>query len=235
MPKGRTKPVVTKFKIGDKVRVKHGVRDTDYPDMPLGGWAGTIHEIHKDGMYTVRWSRETLAAVHPVFKKRCERDGMVLEEYWLGDDDLEPDDGGPLNIEHPTEVATKPLSPKDQDDRVRMVFGLTSNDPLPEVTDETLAAYHKYLSKNLAYPFEAERTSETGPFSSRTIQVKMIFSEFRTHGPPVRRRLSSGRVASREQHLQLVCRQLLSGHAGIHAGRPDFASIGVPSPLDEPP
>jgi hypothetical protein len=36
-------------------------------------------------MYTVRWSRETLAAIHPVFKKRCERDGMVLEEYWDGD------------------------------------------------------------------------------------------------------------------------------------------------------
>jgi hypothetical protein len=142
--------------------------------MPLGGWAGTIQEIHKDGMYTVRWSRETLAAIHPVFKKRCERDGMVLEEYWLGEDDLEPDAGGPLDIEQPTEIATKPLSPKDQDDRVRMVFGLTSNDPLPDVTDETLATYHEYLSKNLSFPFEAERTSETGPFSSRTIQVKVI-------------------------------------------------------------
>lgn len=141
----------TNFKVGDKVRVRHGVADVEYPDMPLGGWAGTIHEIHNDGMYTVRWSGETLAAIHPVFKKRCERDGMVLEEYWLGDDDLEPDDGGPLDIEHPKEIATKPLSPKDQDDRVRMVFELTSNDPLPDVDDETLETYYKYLSKNLAF------------------------------------------------------------------------------------
>jgi transcription antitermination factor NusG len=40
MPKGKAKPknpVVTKFKVGDKVRVKHGVTDTDYPDMPRGG------------------------------------------------------------------------------------------------------------------------------------------------------------------------------------------------------
>ena len=51
---------------------------------------------------------------------------------------------------------TKPLSPKDEDDRMRMVFGLTSNDPLPEVDDETLETYHKHLSKNLAFPFEAE-------------------------------------------------------------------------------
>jgi len=78
------KPTMTKFKIGDKVRVRHGITDVEYPDMPMGGWAGTIAEIHDDGMYTVRWSRETLAAIHPVFKKRCERDGMALEEYWLG-------------------------------------------------------------------------------------------------------------------------------------------------------
>ena len=37
MPKGKKKPVVTKFKVGDKGRVKHGVTDTDYPDMPRGG------------------------------------------------------------------------------------------------------------------------------------------------------------------------------------------------------
>ena len=174
MTKAKRKPVVTKFMVGDKVRVKHGIRDTDYPDMPLGDWAGTISEIHDHGMYTVRWSRETLAAMNPVFKKRCERDGMALEDYWLGDDDLEPDTGSPLNIEHPTEVKTKPLSPKDQDDRIRIVFGLTSNDPLPDVDDGTLNTYHKHLSKNLVFPFEAERTSETGPFSSRTIQVKVI-------------------------------------------------------------
>ncbi|MCY2987026.1 MAG: hypothetical protein NTY19_04060 [Planctomycetota bacterium] len=162
MPKGKKKPVVTKFKVGDNVRVKHGVTDVDYPDMPLGGWAGAISEIHKSGMYTVRWSQETLAAIHPVFKKRCERDGMVLEDYWLGDDDLEPDTGGPLRIEHPTEITAKPLSPKDQDDRVRMVFGLTSNDPLPNVDDGTLKTYHKYLSKDLAFPFAAEHGAEYG-------------------------------------------------------------------------
>jgi hypothetical protein len=156
------------------VRVKKGVMDVEYPDMPMGGWAGTISEIHKDGMYTVRWSKETLAAIHPVFKKRCERDGMVLEEYWLGDDDLEPDAGGPLEIELPKEIATKPLSPRDQDDRIRTVFGLTSNDPLPDVDNETLEMYHEYLLSSLAFPFDAEHTSETGPFSSKTIQVKVI-------------------------------------------------------------
>jgi uncharacterized protein YodC (DUF2158 family) len=153
---------VAKFKVGDKVRVKHGIWDADYPDISLGGWAGTISEVHEDCMYTIRWSRETLSAIHPVVKKRSEKDGTVLEEYWLGDDDLEPDAGGPLNIEHPTEIVVKPLSPKDQDDRIRMVFGLTSNDPLPEVDDETLTAYRDYLAKNLTFPFHAEHGAEYG-------------------------------------------------------------------------
>ena len=156
------KPATPAFKVGDRVRVKHGIRDTDYPDMPLGGWAGTIAEILKDGMYTVRWSKGTLDTIHPVFKKRCEKDGLELEEYWLGEDDLGPDTGAPLEIEHPKKITTKPLSPKEQDDRIRMVFGLTSNDPLPEVDGETLEMYHGYLSKNLMFPFRAEHGAEYG-------------------------------------------------------------------------
>jgi len=34
-----------RFKVGDKVRVKSGVSDPDFPDMPLGGWSGTVTEI----------------------------------------------------------------------------------------------------------------------------------------------------------------------------------------------
>ena len=34
-----------KFKIGDKVRVKHEFMDVDYPDMPMGGWAGTVKDV----------------------------------------------------------------------------------------------------------------------------------------------------------------------------------------------
>ncbi len=150
------------FQIGDKVRVKHGVKDNDYPDMPLGGWAGTIAEVNKSGLYNIRWSKETLAAIHPVFKKRCEKDGLEFDQYWLGADDLELDTGGPLEIEQPKTITTKPLSPKDQDDRIRMVFGLTSNDPLPDVYDDTPATFHEYLSKNLVFPFTAELGAEYG-------------------------------------------------------------------------
>ena len=152
----------SKFKVGDKVRVKHGVRDTDYPDIPLGGWAGTICKVQGNGDYDVRWSRETLASIHPVVEKRCEKDGLSLEVYGLAEGDLEPDPGGPLEMEQPTEITTKPLSPKDEDDRIRMVFGLTSNDPLPEVDDESMEIYRQYLAANLTFPVEAEHGAEYG-------------------------------------------------------------------------
>jgi len=170
MAKKRRPSAPVKLKVGDRVRVKHGIRDIDYPDMPMGGWAGTITEVQGTDTFTIRWSQETLDAIHPVFKNRCEIDGLDHEEYVLTGDDLEPDPGGPLQVEQPTKISTKPLSPKDQDDRIRMVFGLTSNDPLPDANNETLEAYHEYLSKNVAFPFRAQHGAEYG----RPEPVKVI-------------------------------------------------------------
>jgi uncharacterized protein YodC (DUF2158 family) len=173
--KARKPAFPPKFKVGDKVRVKPGIMDVNYPDLPIGGWAGIVSEVHDDdGMYTVRWSKETLAAMHPVYKKRCERDGFEFEEYWLNEEDVEPDPGGPLSVEQPKEITSKPLSLKDQDDRIRMVFGLTSNDPLPDVDENTLRAYQKHLAANLSFPFEAVHSHETGPFTDRTSGVTIL-------------------------------------------------------------
>ena len=111
-----------------------------------------------------------MASIHPVFKQRCEIDGLDEERYGLSGDDLEPDSGGPFNIEQPKEITTKPLSPKDQDDRIRMIFDLTSNDLLPDVDGESLEAYHDHLSRNLAFPF----TAEFRPKYGHPEQIKVI-------------------------------------------------------------
>ena len=99
---------------------------------------------------------------------------MEVEEYGIGDEDLEPDSGGPLVIEHPTKITTKPLSMDDQEDRIRAVLGLTSNDPLPEVDEDTLLRYHEYLSKNMSFPFEMDYFEETGPFEGKNHIVKVV-------------------------------------------------------------
>jgi hypothetical protein len=45
MPRAPCETPASRFKSGDKVRVKHGVRDPDFPDIPLGGWSGTVKEV----------------------------------------------------------------------------------------------------------------------------------------------------------------------------------------------
>ena len=155
-PRRKRRPSApSRFKVSDRVRVKPGIRDDDHPDIPLGGWAGRISEVGKRGMYGVRWSRETLASIHPICKKRSIIDGTDLEEYWLGEDDLEPDPGGPLAIEQPTHITPRPLSAENQGDRVRMVFGLTSDDFLPAVDGDSLETYYDHLVKELSLPVEA--------------------------------------------------------------------------------
>ena len=38
-----------RFAVGTSVRVKHGVTDPDFPDIPLGGWAGHVTELDRQG------------------------------------------------------------------------------------------------------------------------------------------------------------------------------------------
>jgi hypothetical protein len=165
-----------RFQVGDKVRVKYGVIDPDFPEMPLGGWTGTITEIieHEGQINCVfKLDDRILKSVHPIYRKRCERDGLDFETMGLGEEDLELDDGIPIAIEQPTEIKTPPLSDKDQDDRVRMALGLTHDDPLPDVSIETLMTYFRYLVANLKFPFATSYWAESGPFSSKKVTVQI--------------------------------------------------------------
>ena len=174
----RRKPATPpKFAVGDRVRVKYGTADPDFPDIPLGGWAGTISEVRHDGkthLYLIEWSQFTLDNMPAIFRKRCERDGLDEESSWLGEEDLEPDVGDRLPLEQPTQIETRDLNPKDQDDRIRAVFGLTSDDPLPESSYENVRHYHAYLAANLTFPFEAAYWKETGPFQSHRCKVSVV-------------------------------------------------------------
>ncbi len=150
--------VVPRFKVGDKVRVKPGVSDPDFPDMPLGGWSGTVTEVveHEGQINCVfQLDERTLASLHPIYEQRCEIDGLDHEVMGLGQEDFEPDDGVPASIEPPTAIVPRPLAMDDQDDRVRMAFGLTHDDLLPEVNEENQHAYARHLLAHLNLPFRA--------------------------------------------------------------------------------
>ena len=166
-----------RFSVGDLVRVKTGVSDPDFPDIPLGGWAGTISEIDRDSrrpLYLIEWNQSTMDNRHPIIRKRCERDGLEEEHSWLNEEDIEAEVGDPVAMEQPVNIVTRPLHPDDQDDRIRAVFGLTSDDPLPEPDEEYLERYYEHLTTNLTFPFGATYWKETGPFESRKCTVNIV-------------------------------------------------------------
>lgn len=160
----RSRKASPKFAVGTSVRVRIGVTDPDFPDIPLGGWVGKITEVEegKTTLFLIRWSQETLKNMHPVYRKRCDRDGLDFKQMWLGEDDLEPDTGGPVMLQQPAKIVTPPLSMDDEDDRIRAVFGLTRDDLLPDVDDATLLTYYKYLASRLTFPLEAIWNREAG-------------------------------------------------------------------------
>src|SRR3954469_5591094 len=164
-----------RFQPGDRARVRYGVMDPNCPDIPLGGWAGTIGESEQgegEAVYLIEWDRRTLDCMHFIYRNRCERDGLQVESMWLGDGDLEADDSKMAPIEQPTEIRTPPLSEKDQDDRVRKAMGLTHDDPVPEISHKTLLTYYRYLVAHLRFPFTAiYGEEEIGPFSRKKVTL----------------------------------------------------------------
>ncbi len=171
----RTKST-SKFSVGDTVRVRPGVNDPDFPDIPFGGWTGTILEFEDSDprTYHIQLNARTLRSIHPIYHKRCERDGLEADHVWMAEEDLEPDSGTPLEIEQPVRIVARSLSTDDQDDRVRLAHDLTSDDPLPESNEESLRAYYKYLTANLSFPFEAKYSYNRGGFTSKTCSITVL-------------------------------------------------------------
>lgn len=156
-----------RFAVGTAVRVKSGTTDPDFTDVPLGGWTGTIQEVDQQSqpkLYLVGWNQETLDLMHPVYRKRCQRDELEMESMWLDENDLELDSGSPVNIEQPTNLITRSLSMHDQDDRIRAIFGLTSDDALPEMNEDNLRIYQRYLATHLSFPFQAKYSDGASSF-----------------------------------------------------------------------
>ena len=91
MAKSKRSTTLPRFEPGAKVRVQRGVTDPDFPDIPLGGWSGTIREVHRaksEVTYLIAWDQRTLRGIHPIYRKRCERDGLEFETMWLEETDI---------------------------------------------------------------------------------------------------------------------------------------------------
>ncbi len=149
------------FRVGDQVRVQYGVADPDYPDLPLGGWAGTVNEVQEDEC-TIVLNRFTLDHMHPIYKRRSQQDGLTLDEVVMGQEELAPDMGEGLSLEEPSNIETKPLDPSKQQDRIRAALGVTTDDAVPMVNGSSLQQYFDYLKTKLDFPFAATYSHHDG-------------------------------------------------------------------------
>jgi hypothetical protein len=173
---GKGKDSQSAFVEGDLVQVNPGIVHDHFPDIPLGGWVGNVSRVIwlTPISYEVDWTESTLQQAHPVYHKRCQRDGIAPETYWLEADRLnEASDESPVAMERPTNLITRPLSMDVADDRIRMVFGLTSDDALPKTDEHAQQQFFDYLKANLSFPFKAEYwpTTAIGPDEGGKITV----------------------------------------------------------------
>ena len=156
------------FSVGAIVRVKSGTMDPVFAVIPLGGWIGTIQNVDEQAhpkLYQIRWNQDTLDQMHPVYLKRCQRDDLEMDNMWLAEDELNrqrraSEDRSPTNL-----ITRPPLTNHDQDDRIRAIFELTSDDPLPFVDDGNLRKYHRYLATHLFFPVPGQVQGRSRPIS----------------------------------------------------------------------
>jgi hypothetical protein len=157
--------VPASFAVDDAVRVRPGVADPDFAGFPLGGWSGTVAAVDRKAAprrFLVEWNQRTLEQMSPIYRTRCARDGLSVRDMWLDEASLQCDTGEFVAIEQPTEIVTRPLLPNLAEDRIRVIFGLTGDEPVPPVNAVTLRQYHRYLAAHLAFPFVAEFTEAIG-------------------------------------------------------------------------
>ena len=158
-----------KFKAGQLVQVNDGVLCADFESLPLGGWVGKVTEARYyrgKPVYDLAWTKETLAAAHPIYAILSDEHDLREDEYYgLREDELQPYEGAPLCLADPGDISrfqNRPLSPKSEKDRLRMVFGLKPLDPIPEVDSDSLRQYWRYLTQNITLPFKAYYVDQSG-------------------------------------------------------------------------
>ena len=131
MPREAKEEPKARFAIGDRVRVKAGIRDPSFADMPLGGWAGKVREIDLESVlpnYLVEWDWHTRRCMHPIYRSRCKHVDLDWQRMWLSEDNFEPEQESAAVIEQPADLLLEPLDQDDEEDPVRPVRGLRTGE-----------------------------------------------------------------------------------------------------------
>jgi hypothetical protein len=77
---------------GQIVQVNAGVTMPEFPDLPIGGWQGTVLEASGSGAkmkVILEWDAAALAAIPEHYKQHCESQGLVANMACLPASDLQ--------------------------------------------------------------------------------------------------------------------------------------------------
>ena len=148
------KALECKFAVGSKVRVKAGVFSDTTPALCMEGWRATVLDvIHCDPpVYVLMWSEGTVEAMPPQPQMcfmddwcGCDYEGIMCYEEELDLDDGEGDVVSPRAGSSAVLPASGSTAWQDRPSRIRSVFGLEDDAPLPPVNADSLLTYARYL------------------------------------------------------------------------------------------
>jgi len=155
-----------RFRQGDRVRVIPGETSSAMLSANYGGWVGTVDFVERsqhECVYRVAWPPEVLAAIDPLYREIWARDGDDADgSQWFIEEQLGPHEG---EIPPPPSAEEFVRAFRARDARLAEALGVAGPVEFPFVDEESLAAYHAYLSSRLEFPFEAQFSLPPEPLS----------------------------------------------------------------------
>lgn len=158
------------FDVGDSVRVKEGIKDSDYPDSEIGGWQGRVVEITDEDppMLLVEWDSITLEETPVEILEEAEREGLDWERYYLDPRDAEaaePRDA-PQDVKQVREKLYDQLQWSHMEGEEEQIIRRVLERVDKETERAILQAWKEALTNRLHFPFDARiaEPQDGGPF-----------------------------------------------------------------------
>lgn len=168
---------ITKFKIGDSVKVKANVMDPDF-NINIEGWQGRILEINEqDSIVGIKWDSLTLENMPGSTIDQSEVEGLDWRVMFLYFSEIEITK--PRDTEGDVQKKISELEKKyiysylgEQGQRIQKVLKNLN----PDNTSKNMEAWASHFEKNLQFPFEA-RVSDAQDFGPLHVDDKVKVEE----------------------------------------------------------
>jgi len=170
------------LKIGDSVKVKHGILEPDNEEFEIGGWQGRIIKIDRETnaeniLITIEWDSQTLKQIPAEYIIESEVEGLSWQTMVLFESDIEKADA------RDTIKELKSMQNKLEDEYYWSSFGekgIRIEEVLKGINqkyeNESAQRWYEYLESNLSFPFKAVVSLESYSTSIKDGDVVIVKS-----------------------------------------------------------